>query len=52
MRLRARAEEARVEVSVESWGGLWHVWPFYYPMLSEGRDAIARIGAYLKARIA
>lgn len=52
MRLRARAEEAGVEVSAESWGGMWHVWPFYYPMLSEGRDAIARIGAYLKARIA
>jgi acetyl esterase/lipase len=52
MRLQARAEEAGVEVSAESWGGMWHVWPFYYPMLSEGRDAIARIGAYLKARIA
>jgi epsilon-lactone hydrolase len=52
MQLRARAEAAGVEVSAETWGGMWHVWPFYYPMLSEGRDAIARIGAYLKARIA
>jgi acetyl esterase/lipase len=51
-RLKARAEQAGVEVSAESWGGMFHVWQIYYPMLSEGRDAIARIGTYLKARIA
>jgi epsilon-lactone hydrolase len=49
--LKARAEEAGVEVSFESWGGMIHVWHVFHPILSEGRDAIARIGAYLKARI-
>lgn len=50
--LKARAEAAGVEVSFESWGGMIHVWHAFHPILSEGRDAIARIGAYLKSRIA
>jgi acetyl esterase/lipase len=50
--LRARAEAAGVEVSLESWGGMIHVWHIFHPILSEGRDAIARIGRFLKARIA
>lgn len=50
--LKARAEEAGVEVSAESWGGMVHVWHIFHPILSEGRDAVARIGSYLKARIA
>ena len=43
--LKARAENAGVEVSAESWGGMMHVWHFFHPILSEGRDAIARIGS-------
>ena len=50
--LAQRAEAAGVEVSFESWGGMIHVWHAFHPILSEGRDAIARIGAYLKQRIA
>lgn len=50
--LKARAEAAGVDVTFESWGGMIHVWHFFHPILSEGRDALARIGAYLKARIA
>jgi monoterpene epsilon-lactone hydrolase len=49
--LKARAEAAGVEVSFESWGGMIHVWHIFHPILSEGRDAIARIASYLKARI-
>jgi acetyl esterase/lipase len=49
--LKARAEEAGVEVSAESWGGMIHVWHIFHPILSEGRDAIARVGRYLKSRI-
>jgi monoterpene epsilon-lactone hydrolase len=52
VRLKARAEEAGVEVSAESWGGMVHVWHIFHPILSEGRDAIARVGSYLKAHIA
>jgi acetyl esterase/lipase len=49
--LAARAEAAGVEVSFESWGGMIHVWHIFHPILSEGRDAIARTGAFLKSRI-
>jgi hypothetical protein len=28
-----------------------HVWQVFHPLLSEGRDAIQRIGSYLKAHI-
>lgn len=51
MVLKARAEAAGVEVSLESWGGMVHVWHIFHPILSEGRDAIARIGRFLKARV-
>jgi acetyl esterase/lipase len=50
--VRNRADEAGVEVSFESWAGMMHVWHAFHPILSEGRDAIARIGSYLKAHIA
>jgi phosphinothricin tripeptide acetyl hydrolase len=50
--LKARAEEAGVEVSAESWGGMIHVWHIFHPMLSEARDAIARMGGYIRGRIA
>lgn len=49
--LKSRAEAAGVEVSAESWGGMMHVWHIFHPILSEGRDAVARIGSYLKSRI-
>jgi len=49
--LRTRAEQAGVEVSFESWGGMVHVWHFFHPILAEGRDAIARAGTFLKRRI-
>ncbi|HXL98961.1 MAG TPA: alpha/beta hydrolase [Rhizomicrobium sp.] len=50
--LKARAEAAGVDVSAESWGGMVHVWHIFHPLLSEARDAIARIGAFIKTHIA
>jgi len=50
--LAANADAAGVDVSFESWGGMMHVWHAFFPILSEGRDAIARIGSYIKAHIA
>lgn len=50
--LRTRAEEAGVETSFEAWGGMPHVWHFFHPILSEGRDAISRLARFVKARIA
>lgn len=49
--LAAKLEAAGVEVSFENWGGMIHVWHIFHPILAEGRDAIARAGAFLKRRI-
>lgn len=46
-----RAEDSGVEVSCEVWGGMIHVWQIFHPILSEGRDAVARIGSFLKGHI-
>ena len=51
MQLKARAESAGVDVSVESWGGMVHVWHIFHPLLSEGRDAIARIGSFARTHV-
>jgi len=51
MQLKARAEGAGVDVSLESWGGMVHVWHIFHPLLSEGRDAVARIGSFVKTHI-
>ena len=51
MVFKDRAEEAGVQVSAESWGGMVHVWHVFHPILSEGRAAIARIGQFLKVHI-
>ena len=48
---KARAEASGVEVSAESWGGMIHVWHIFHPILSEGRDAIGRVGRYLRSHI-
>ncbi len=50
--LKRNAEEAGVDVSAESWGGMVHVWHVFHPILSEARDAIARIGSFVKNNIA
>ncbi|MBV9539789.1 MAG: alpha/beta hydrolase fold domain-containing protein, partial [Alphaproteobacteria bacterium] len=49
--LAKRAEDAGVEVSLESWGGMVHVWHIFHPILGEGRNAIARAAAFIKRRI-
>ncbi|MBN9557751.1 MAG: alpha/beta hydrolase [Alphaproteobacteria bacterium] len=49
--LRDRAEADGVDVSFESWGGMVHVWPLFHPILGEGRDAVARIGSFLRNHI-
>ncbi|HEY2482149.1 MAG TPA: alpha/beta hydrolase, partial [Caulobacteraceae bacterium] len=50
-RLAAVAAAADVDVRLESWPGMIHVWPFFHTMLSEGREAIAVAGAYIRARM-
>lgn len=50
IRLAARAGEANVDVKLEIWAGMPHVWHGFASMLSEGRDAIDQAGAFMAAQ--
>jgi acetyl esterase/lipase len=50
-RLAAAAAAADVEVRLESWPHMIHVWHFFHPMLDEGRRALAEAGAFIRARM-
>lgn len=47
-RLAERAKQAGVEVTLETWEGMIHVWQLFAPMLPEGQQAIDRIGAFVR----
>jgi epsilon-lactone hydrolase len=51
LHLEAAAKAAGVETELEVWEAMIHVWHYYHPMLREGRDAIARIGDFVKILI-
>jgi len=46
--LAAAAKEAGVDVRLEVWDGMIHVWHAFYQMLPEGEQAIDELGAYLR----
>ncbi|HVJ55036.1 MAG TPA: alpha/beta hydrolase [Aliidongia sp.] len=48
-RLDRRAREQGVVTHYEEWDEMFHVWHFFHPMLREGRDAIARIGDFVRS---
>ncbi len=47
-RLAERARKAGVNVEYEPWEGMIHVWQIFAPMLDEGREAIGRIGEFVR----
>ncbi len=47
-RVAASARENGVAVTLEVWPDMVHVWHLFAPMVPEGRQAIAGIGAFLK----
>jgi acetyl esterase/lipase len=49
-RLVARAREAGVDIALEQWDEMIHVWQAFAPHVPESDEAITRIGAYLRAR--
>jgi monoterpene epsilon-lactone hydrolase len=51
IRLDRRAREVGVDSTLEIWDDMVHVWHRFAPMLKEGREAIARIGKFIKARM-
>jgi epsilon-lactone hydrolase len=50
-RLAERAKAAGVDATIEVWDEMIHVWQFFAPMLPEARQAIDRIGEYIKQRV-
>ncbi|MBM3222655.1 MAG: alpha/beta hydrolase [Candidatus Tectomicrobia bacterium] len=51
-RLAARAQAAGVEVTLDAWEGMIHVWHLFAAMLPEGQQAIERVGAYIRQHAA
>lgn len=50
-RFTERAQAAGVDVTLELWDDVFHVWHAFADVLPEARDAIARIGAYVDRRL-
>ena len=50
-RFAERAEAAGVDVTLELWDDVFHVWHSFADLLPEARDAIARIGTYVDQRL-
>ncbi len=49
-RLAEKARAAGVDVTLEQWENMPHVWHLFAPMLSEGGDAIAKLGHWARER--
>ena len=47
-RFADRAKAAGVDVTLEVWPEMVHVWHCFAPMLPEGQQAIERIGEYIR----
>jgi acetyl esterase/lipase len=50
--LAGRARAAGVDVTLEEWPSMVHVWHWFLPMLDEADRAVADIGTFVRARIA
>ena len=50
-RLAERAKAAGVDVTLEPWDDMIHVWQFMASMLPEGQQAIDRIGGFVREHI-
>ena len=48
--LAAQAQAAGVDVTLEIWDGMQHVWQFAARYLPEGQRAVDRIGAFIAAK--
>jgi epsilon-lactone hydrolase len=49
--LAERLEAAGVSVELEIWDKMIHVWQLFAPILSEGREAIDKAGAFIAAKV-
>ena len=51
IRLAGLAGAAEVPVRLEVWPEMLHVWHFFYPMLADGRRAVASAGAFIREKM-
>jgi epsilon-lactone hydrolase len=49
-RLAERAREAGVDVTYEAWENMIHVWQIFVPMLDESKQAVERIGEFIREK--
>jgi len=47
-RVAEKVEAAGGQVTLEHWDDMVHAWPLFAPVLPEGREAIEKIGAFIK----
>ena len=47
-RLAERAKAAGVDVKLEVWEDVFHVWQYFASILPEGQQAIDRIGEFVR----
>jgi acetyl esterase/lipase len=51
-RIAEKLHAAGVDVKLAVWPNMLHVFPFFAPILSEGRDGCQEIGAFIRSRTA
>jgi len=50
-RLAENLEKSGVDVELEVWPNMWHVFQFFVGKMPESRQAIVKIGEYIKRRL-
>lgn len=50
IKLHEKAKADGVDSTLEVWDDMIHVWHAFHPMLPEGKQAIARVGAFLREK--
>jgi epsilon-lactone hydrolase len=49
-RIAERASAAGVDVELQVWEEMIHIWPYFADIIPEGREAIERMGTYIRRR--
>ncbi len=49
--LAASASKSGTDTKFEEWDNMIHVWPFFHPILSEGREAITRMADFAREKL-
>jgi len=52
IQLAAHAKAGGVDATLEEWPEMIHVWHWFLPMLDEAQRAVAKIGDFVRARVA